>query len=78
MSKQQDVLVILEETAQSLKASAELVSSDSSYEEGRLMGYYEALSTLLSQCAVFDIAPNDLHLGSDFRAESLLAPRKAA
>ena len=78
MSKQQDALVILEEVAQSLKGSAEAVSDGSDYEQGRLMGYYEALSTLLSQCAVMGIAPADLHLGVEFKPESLLSTRKAA
>ncbi len=78
MNKQQDMLVILEEVAQSLKDSAESVNGGSDYEQGRLMGYYEALSTLLSQCAVVGIAPADLHLGAEFKPESLLSTRKAA
>ncbi|WP_295432354.1 hypothetical protein [uncultured Thiodictyon sp.] len=77
MSKQQDAMVILEETAQSLKASAEALNAASAYDEGRLMGYYEALSTLLSQCATQDITPADLHLGADFHPESLLTPAAA-
>jgi hypothetical protein len=48
------------------------------YDEGRLMGYYEALSTLLSQGATLDITPADLHLGADFRPESLLRPSSVA
>jgi hypothetical protein len=78
MSKQQDALVVLEEVAQSLKDSAEAVSGGSDYEQGRLMGYYEALSTLLSQCEIAGIAPVDLHLGAEFKPESLLATRHAA
>ena len=78
MSKQQDALAVLEEVAQSLKDSAESVSDGSDYEQGRLMGYYEALSTLLSQCDVMGISTDDLHLGKDFRPESLLSTRKAA
>jgi len=78
MSKQQSAMVVLEETAQSLKASAAAVNAASAYDEGRLMGYYEALSTLLSQCAVQDITPADLHLGDDFRPESLLTRPPAA
>ncbi|WP_295584717.1 hypothetical protein [uncultured Lamprocystis sp.] len=42
------------------------------------MGYYEALSTLLSQCATLDITPADLHLDADFRPESLLRPSSVA
>lgn len=74
MSKQQDAVLALEETAQSLKAAALAVEALCAYDEGRLMGYYEALSMLLSQCAVQDITPADLHLGADFRPESLLRP----
>jgi hypothetical protein len=70
--KQQDVLTVLEETAQALKASAEAVNGSTEYDNGRLLGYYEALSTLLSQCAVMGITPADLHLGEDFFPESLL------
>lgn len=71
-------MVALEEVAQSLKESAEAVTSGSDYDSGRLMGYYEALSTLLSQCAVMGIAPSDLHLGAEFKPESLLETRQAA
>ncbi len=78
MSKQQDALLVLEETAQSLRAAALALDASSAYDEGRLMGYYEALSTLLSQCAVLDITPADLHLGADFRPESLLQPAPIA
>jgi len=69
---QKDVLVILEETAQALKASAEAVNGTTEYDNERLLGYYEALSTLLSQCAVMGITPADLHLGHGFQPESLL------
>lgn len=78
MSKQQDALLVLEETAQSLKDAAMALNASSVYDEGRLMGYYEALSTLLSQCAMLDITPADLHLGADFRPESLLRPSSVA
>ena len=78
MSKQQDAMAVLEEVAQSLKDSAEAVSNGSDYEQGRLMGYYEALSTLLSQCDAMGIGADDLHLGKDFRPEALLSTRKAA
>jgi hypothetical protein len=77
MSTQQDALVVLEEVAQSLKASAEAVDGHSDYDRGRLMGYYEALSTLLSQCAAAGIGPGDLHLGAEFRPEIVLGARKA-
>lgn len=42
------------------------------------MGYYEALSTLLSQCAAAGIGPGDLHLGAEFKPEIVLGARKAA
>lgn len=78
MSKQQDAMVVLEEIAQSLKESAESIAGESDYDSGRLMGYYEALSTLLSQCSVMGIAPDDLRLGAGFKPESLLNARQAA
>jgi hypothetical protein len=78
MSTQQDALTILEEVAHSLKASAEAASGDTDYDRGRLMGYYEALSTLLSQCAAAGIGPGDLHLRADFRPETLLGAREAS
>lgn len=78
MSKQQDAMIVLEEVAQSLKESAEAVAVSSDYDSGRLMGYYEALSTLLSQCSVMGIDPSDLHLRAEFKPESLLGARKAA
>ena len=40
--KQQDVLTVLEETAQALKASAEAVGGTTEYDNERLLGYYEA------------------------------------
>jgi hypothetical protein len=78
MIMQKDALVVLEEVAQSLKASAEAVEGGSDYDLGRLMGYYEALSTLLSQCAVAGIGPDALHLDAEFRPEAVLGARKAA
>ncbi len=78
MSTQQDALVVLEEVAQSLKASADALSGGSDYDRGRLMGYYEALSTLLSQCAVAGIGPDALHLGAEFKPEAMLGAREAA
>ena len=77
MSKQAEALVALEEVAASLKESAEQIGVVTSFDEGRLMGYYEALSTLLSQCKTFGIEPGDIGLAG-FRPESLLKPRKAA
>lgn len=66
-----DAMVALEEVAQSLKESAESMSVVSTYDEGRLVGYYEALSTLLSQCASFGIEPDDIGLAG-FKVDSLL------
>jgi hypothetical protein len=78
MSKQIDALIVLEEVAQSLKESAQALSGGSDYDNGRLMGYYEALSTLLSQCDVAGISLEELHLDAGFRPESLLGTRQAA
>jgi len=78
MNEPQGAMTALEETAQSLIAAAHAVGSASDYDQGRLMGYYEALSTLLNQCEVLGIAPADLHLGADFRAETMLAPKQSA
>jgi hypothetical protein len=69
-------MVVLEEVAQSLKASAEAAARDTDYDRGRLMGYYEAMSTLLSHCAVAGIGPDALHLAADFRPEAVLGSRK--
>lgn len=77
MGKKLDALVALEETASSLKESAEQISVTSSFDEGRLMGYYEALSTLLSQCRAFGIEPGEIGMAG-FNPEVLLKPRKAA
>lgn len=77
MNKQDDALVILEEVAVSLKESAEQVESNTDYDKGRLAGYYEALSTLLSQCAMAGISQEDIGL-EGFSAESLLSVSKKA
>lgn len=77
MSKHADALVVLEEVAVSLKESAEQVQRGDAFEEGRLLGYYEALSTLLSQCAVADITPEDIGLAG-FTPENLLKMNKKA
>jgi len=77
MNKQDDALIVLEEVAVSLKDSAEQVDSNTDYDKGRLAGYYEALSTLLSQCAMAGIAKEDIGL-TGFTAESLLSGSKKA
>jgi len=77
MSKHLEAMAVLEEVAVSLKESAERVCCDSPYEEGRLMGYYEALSTLLSQCQSVGIQPSEIGLAM-LKPEDLLRPRKAA
>ncbi len=77
MSKHLEAMATLEEVAVSLKESAEAVNCDSPFEEGRLMGYYEALSTLLSQCLAVGIEPAEIGLAK-FKPEDLLRPRKAA
>ncbi|MDD5037122.1 MAG: hypothetical protein PHE55_20540 [Methylococcaceae bacterium] len=77
MNKQIDAMVVLEEVAMSLKDSAEQVESNSAFDEGRLMGYYEALSTLLSQCAAAGIESGDIGL-SGFTPEDLLKKSQKA
>lgn len=62
MSMNKDALVVLEEVAMSLKESAEQIEQSDQFEEGRLLGYYEALSTLLSQCKVAGIDPDEIGL----------------
>ena len=75
--KRIDALAVLEEVATSLKESAESMTVVSSYDEGRLTGYYEALSTLMSQCAIIGIEPGDIGLDG-FRPESILRGAKQA
>lgn len=77
MNKKTDALVVLEEMAVSLKESAEQVDPVSVFEESRLMGYYEALSTLLSQCRIAGMKPDEIGLAG-FGPESLLKSRKVA
>lgn len=77
MSKQIDALVVLEEVATSLKESAEQVDTKPSFDEGRLMGYYEAISTLLSQCSIAGIEPADIGM-AEFQPEDWLNKSKKA
>ncbi len=77
MRKHLDALVALEEVALSLKESAEQVKPNSPFDEGRLAGYYEALSTLLSQCQAFGIEPGEIGL-EGFKPEDLLNRTKKA
>ncbi len=77
MGKQNDAMVVLEEVALSLKESAEHVNVNSSFEEGRLVGYYEALSTLISQSNIAGIGLDDIGL-ADFNVESLLSKTQKA
>ncbi|CAK0762424.1 conserved hypothetical protein [Gammaproteobacteria bacterium] len=74
--KDREAMVVLEETAASLRESAESIHLRSSFEEGRLLGYYEALSTIISQCDILGITKNDIGL-TDFTPESLLKSRAA-
>ena len=78
MSKQTDALTVLEEVAVSLKESAEQIEAKTDFDKGRLLGYYEALSTLSSQCSVAGIALGEVGL-ADFSPEQLFnKDRKAA
>ncbi len=81
MANKGDVIAVLEEVAQSLKESAEETQAQAggdAFADGRLMGYYEALSTLVSQCEVAGISTADLGLGDRFSAESILKRNQAA
>lgn len=75
--KQADALVVLEEVALSLRDSAEAISVGSEFDRGRLTGYYEALSSIVSQCDVAGIDLGEIGL-SGFVPESILAARKKA
>ena len=77
MSKQTDALVVLEEVAASLRESAEAIEDGNDYNRGMRMGYYEALSTLLAQCAMAGISADAIGLAG-FKAESVLSPTKKA
>lgn len=69
--KDREAMVVLEETAVSLRESAESIHPQSSFEEGRLLGYYEALSTIMNQCNIIGIEKNEIGL-IDFNPEALL------
>lgn len=77
MSQRDDALIALEEIALSLRESAEQAEIKDSYDEGRLMGYYEALSTLMAQCQAVDIDLSEIGL-TDFKPESVLRSAKSA
>lgn len=77
MTKSFDALVVLEEVATSLRESAEQIEPSSAYDDGRLMGYYEALSTLISQCQIADIDLDEIGLAG-FKVDSLLGRGKKA
>lgn len=79
MTKNNDTLVVLEEVTASLIDSAEQIESNSEFDNGRRMAYYEAVSTILSQCQAAGINPESIGLSKDFSTESILnKPRKAA
>ena len=81
MANKDAVIAVLEEVAQSLKESAEETQAQASgdaFEDGRLTGYYEALSTLVSQCEIAGISTTDLGLGEQFSVESILRHKQAA
>jgi len=76
--KQADALIVLEEVALSLRDSAEAISVESAFDEGRLTAYYEALSSIVSQCDVAGIDLGEIGLAG-FVPESILrAAKKAA
>lgn len=75
--KNRKALAVLEEVAASLRESAESVMVTSSFDEGRLIGYYEALATLINQCDVAGIDTSEIGLAG-FAPESLLRQAKKA
>lgn len=77
MAQQADYRYVLELTAEALREQAQTVTSGSPYDQGRLMGYYEALAEIMNQAQVVGIDLTDIGL-EDFRPESLLKSRKAA
>lgn len=78
MTNAMDVLIVLEEVAASMKESAEAIGApSSSYDEGRLTAYYEAIETILTQCRIAGIEPGDIGMAG-FSPESLLLGMKKA
>jgi hypothetical protein len=77
MEKNKEAIVVLEEVAQYLKETAEGVDASTAYGEGRLIGYYEALSVIFSQCRVMGITGEDIGLAG-FDPDTLIGLRKTA
>ena len=75
--KNSDALVVLEEVATSLREAAESAEVVSAFDEGRMVGYYEALSAIIAQCKAFDIGLDQVGLDG-FDAESLVGKFKKA
>lgn len=77
MSQQADYRYVLTMTAEALLERAREGTAQTPRDEGRLMGYYEALAEIVNQAQIVGIDLADIGL-RDFRPESLLKPRKAA
>ena len=69
--KNSDALTVLEEVALALKDAALEIDGSSDFDRGRAVAYYEALSAILSHCAVAGIDVAEIGLGG-FVAESVL------
>lgn len=75
--KNSSALTVLEEVALALKDAALEIDGSSDFDRGRAVAYYEALSAILSQCAVAGIDAAEIGLGG-FAAESVLSTIKKA
>lgn len=75
MTKDKEALVVLEEVAQYIKEAAEEVDASTEYDEGRLVGYHEALSMLFAQCKAMGITGEDIGLAG-FDPDTLIGLKK--
>ncbi len=73
----EDAIVVIEEVAASLIDSANEIIGNSSFDEGRRVGYYEALSSIISQCEVMGVDLTKVGL-KGFSPESILNKAKKA
>ncbi|MBS3953640.1 MAG: hypothetical protein KGZ88_11890 [Methylomicrobium sp.] len=78
MIKNRETLVVIEEITASLIDSAEQIESDSEFDNGRRIAYYEAVSTILSQCKIAGIDLESIGLKKDFSPEIILKKQRKA
>ncbi len=76
MAQQLDYRYVLELTAEALRERAQTGPFVGPYDQGRLMGYYEALAEIVSQAQVMGIDLADIGLDG-FAPESLLKSKAA-